>query len=57
MWNYVWNPGGLPKVNIFNWILVHDRLLTADNLQRGLQGGLPDVSCAKHLRRLVNISL
>ena len=30
----VWHPGNITKVNIFTWILMHHKLLTAKNLRK-----------------------
>jgi ribonuclease HI len=33
-WRKVWDPLALPKVNFFFWTLVHNKLLTGDNLEK-----------------------
>eukprot|EP00253_Pinus_taeda_P034761 PITA_34761 len=33
-WKKVWEPLALPKVNFFFWTLVHNKLLTGDNLMK-----------------------
>lgn len=33
-WKKVWEPLALPKVNFFFWTLVHNKLLTGDNLEK-----------------------
>ena len=39
LWKKVWNPNCIPKVNCFIWLLMHNKLLTADNLtKRGIEG-------------------
>ena len=32
IWKKVWNPDCIPKVNFFIWLLMHNKLLTIDNL-------------------------
>ena len=32
IWNLVWSSLCLPKVNFFNWLLMHRRVLTGENL-------------------------
>lgn len=34
LWQHVWDPFGLPKINFFCWILMHKRTLTGDNLEK-----------------------
>ena len=34
LWKKVWHPDSIPKVNIFTWILMHNKLLTAENLRK-----------------------
>ena len=39
IWNYLWNCRTLPKIEMFNWTLMHKRVLTGENLQkRGFVG-------------------
>jgi len=39
LWQHVWDPFGLPKINFFCWVLMHRRVLTGDNLaKRGIIG-------------------
>jgi hypothetical protein len=33
-WKNVWEPLAIPKVNFFFWTLVHNKLLTGDNLEK-----------------------
>ena len=33
-WRKVWDPLALPKINFFFWTLVHNKLLTGDNLEK-----------------------
>jgi hypothetical protein len=38
-WKKIWHPDDIPKINIFNWILTHGRILTRENLEkRGVSG-------------------
>jgi hypothetical protein len=34
-WNKVWHNDGIPKINLFCWLLVHKKILTTKNLQKG----------------------
>jgi len=34
MWKGLWLQKSIPKINMFNWLLCHNRILTADNLRR-----------------------
>nr|KUM47713.1 hypothetical protein ABT39_MTgene5900 [Picea glauca]QHR92075.1 hypothetical protein Q903MT_gene6111 [Picea sitchensis] len=37
-WKRLWSGDCLPKVRLFCWVLVHGRILTAENMkQRGIQ--------------------
>ena len=39
LWKKVWHLDSIPKVNSFTWILLHNKLLTAENLRkRGIMG-------------------
>ena len=39
IWKKVWHPDSIPKVNSFCWLLIHNKLLTAENLRkRGVAG-------------------
>ena len=39
IWKKVWHTDSIPKVNSFIWILLHNKLLTAENLRkRGING-------------------
>jgi hypothetical protein len=39
MWKNVWNNDGIPKINIFLWLLAQNKLLTVENLsKRGFKG-------------------
>ena len=33
-WSKIWNKDGLPKINVFFWILAHRKTLTAANLRK-----------------------
>eukprot|EP00253_Pinus_taeda_P007380 PITA_07380 len=33
-WNSIWDPAALPKVNFFAWTLIHNKILTSDNLTK-----------------------
>jgi hypothetical protein len=52
MWKNIWNNDGLPKINIFCWILAHGKLITGDNLnKRGFQGPFRCAMCCQNLER------
>ena len=34
LWSKAWIKGLIPKINIFYWILLHNKILTQDNLQK-----------------------
>ena len=39
IWKQVWHSNSIPKVNNFIWLLLHNKLLTAENLRkRGISG-------------------
>ena len=39
LWKKVWHSDNIPKVNSFIWTLMHNKLLTAENLKkRGIAG-------------------
>jgi hypothetical protein len=39
IWSFVWYGPSLPKINTFIWVMVHKKILTAENLQkRGIVG-------------------
>lgn len=39
MWKGLWKQTSIPKIDLFNWLLCHNRVLTADNLRRkGIHG-------------------
>lgn len=39
LWQLVWEPFGLPKINFFCWVLMRKRVLTGENLaKRGIFG-------------------
>jgi hypothetical protein len=47
LWKKIWNNDGLPKINIFCWIMIYKKLLTAKNLRkRGIQGPSRCEMCA-----------
>ena len=48
VWKLVWHPDSIPKVNMFTWLLLHNKLLTAENLRkRGIQGPSRCVLCSQ----------
>jgi hypothetical protein len=50
IWRNIWNKYGLPKINIFCWILAHGKLLTGENLnKRGFQGPFRCALCLQSL--------
>ena len=45
-WKKVWNKDGLPKINLFFWILAHCKTLTGENIRkRGMEGHLRCILC------------
>ena len=34
IWNYLWNCRTLPKIEMFIWTLMHQRVLTSENLEK-----------------------
>jgi hypothetical protein len=49
IWSKVWNPALWPKISTFLWLVVHNRTLTWDNLQkRGFIGPSCCVLCLQH---------
>ena len=34
MWNNLWNCWTMPKIDMFNWSLLHGRILTGENLEK-----------------------
>jgi hypothetical protein len=61
VWNSVWHNDGMPKVNSFIWLLVHGRILMAENLRkRGIVGPSQGDKCrwdSLRSRRKYNVSL
>jgi hypothetical protein len=58
MWRNIWNNDGLPKINIFCWILAQGKLLTGENLiKRGFQGPFCCALCKKNLETTQHLFL
>ena len=34
IWNYLWNCGTVPKIEMFTWSLMHGRVVTCENLEK-----------------------
>jgi hypothetical protein len=34
LWKQIWDPLYLPKVNFFNWVLMHKKTLTGENVEK-----------------------
>ena len=48
IWKNVWNSDGLPKIIFFCWLLVHRKILTAENLRKkGIEGPSQCIMCKK----------
>ena len=48
IWNYLWNRSTLPKIEMFIWSLLHERVLTGENLEkRGFAGPFRCPLCAE----------
>ena len=52
-WNKVWCKDGLPKINVFLWILAHCKTLTINNLKKEGLKGLCVASSAKSQREYI----
>ena len=51
-WNKIWIRDGLPKINVFFWILALHKMLTAENLRkRGIIGSSFIASCVNRRRK------
>ena len=47
IWNHNWKNRTLPKIDVFMWTLIHQRLLTGENLEkRGIVGPFRCPLCA-----------
>jgi hypothetical protein len=50
VWRTIWNTDGLPKINIFCWIIAQGKLLMGENSsKRGFQGSFRCALCLKIL--------
>jgi hypothetical protein len=43
IWQFIWKGDLLPKINVFNWLMVHGRLLTVENYKKEEFRGHPYV--------------
>ena len=58
LWKKVWNPYCIPKFNCFIWLLMHNKLLTADNLtKRGIEGPSRCALCNADLETATHLFL
>ena len=47
IWNHNWNNKTFPKIDVFTWTLIHQRLLTGENMERrGIAGPFRCPLCA-----------
>jgi hypothetical protein len=57
-WSNIWSTDGIPKINMFCWILAHGKTLTEDNLlKRGFQGPFCCVLCANNFETTQHLFL
>ena len=55
-WNKIWSRDGLPKVNLFLWIIAHRKSLTVENLRkRGIVGPLRCILCKEEEESLEHV--
>ena len=58
LWNMVWLPFGLPKVNFFSWLPGHKKIPTRENMaKRGLLGPHRCLLCCKYLETIDHLFL
>ena len=56
IWNHNWNNKTLPKIDVFTWTLIHQRLLTEENLEkRGIAGPFRCPLCAVNSESLSHL--
>ena len=56
--NYLWNCRTLPKIEMFIWSLMHERVLTGENLEkRGLAGQFRCLLCAEASKTISHLFL
>ena len=49
IWNRIWKTRTLPKIDMFSWTLMHQRLLTGENLEKkGMAGPFRCPLCAEN---------
>ena len=58
MWKKVWQSDCIPKINCFIWLLMHNKLLTVDNLsKRGIEGPSRCALCNSDLESALHLFL
>ena len=58
IWNNNWNNRTLPKIDVFIWTLIHQRLLTGENLEkRGIAGPFRCPLCAENSESISHLFL
>eukprot|EP00253_Pinus_taeda_P017122 PITA_17122 len=58
VWKLIWESFSIPKINFFFWTLLHNKILTGDNLcRRNIAGPHRCVFCKKALETSVHIFL
>lgn len=58
LWNKIWNPNALPKVNIFYSLLLHKKILTSKNLRKkGIYGPSRCPLCENHEESISHLFL
>jgi hypothetical protein len=56
IWNLVWHPDRIPKINSFIWLVAHNKILTAENLRkRGMHGASRCVLCQQQEESLQHL--
>jgi hypothetical protein len=49
MWKHIWHNDGLPKVNVFCWLLAHMKVITLENIRKhGIAGPSRCAICLNH---------
>ena len=58
IWNYLWKCSTLPKIKLFTWTLMHERILTGENLEkRGFAGPFRCPLCAEASENISHLFL
>ena len=58
IWNHLWNCKSFPKIDMFIWTLLHERVLTGKNLEkRGFTGPFRCPLCAEATKNISHLFL